>query len=315
MRFEELKKTHHELMLEYISILEHVSNLPFFVDNSQEFISAIEELLFSIEKITRRKKGHKNIHIQDFEFHKALILPVAFFFKLLTLRFLVRYFVESHIKEKTNLLRDSYIHLELTFDPDEPSSEKCRNWLKQAEESSLKFASTLSSWKSVRGFASALWPLGVSVLVARLSMNDVACITESAVGSIGLISFIALILILSVPILYFCLFTFFAFRYKRRLFLKRLNGKYQMGRPKKEEESGNNVYQVENMLFLLVGKRKTREFPVDIFTYAVVSFPLFLLLMIIEWQEGHTALSFSLGALLLFFESIQAFLAVKRRWK
>ena len=314
MEFEELRKTHHKLMLEYISVLEHVSNLPFFVDSSQEFISAIEKLLFDVERISKKER-HKDIDIQNSKFPKALFFPITFLFKLLTLRFLVKYFVESHIKGKISLLRDSYIHLEQILEADELSSEKYRKWLERAEKSSSKFASTLSSWKSIRGFASALWPLGVSLLAARFSMNDVDRVAEPAVKDVGLISFIILILVLSVPILYFCLFIFFAFRYKRRLFLKKLNAKYRMKYLKEEEEPGENIYQIENMLFVLLGKRKSKEFPVDIATYAIVSFSLFLFLMIVEWQEGHTALTLSLGALLFLFEGIQTLFAIKRKWR
>jgi hypothetical protein len=302
-------------MLEYISILGHVSNLPFFVDNSQEFISAIERLLLDIEKIVKRKERHKDIGIENSKFLKTLISPIAFLFKLLTLRFLIKYFVESHIKGKMNLLRDSYIHLEQTLEPDKHSSEKLREWLERAEESSLKFATTLSSWQSIRGLASALWPLGISLLVAKFSMNDATRIGDSAVSEVDLISFIVLILILSVPILYFCLFIFFSFRYKRRLFLHELDVKHQLRYLKEEDVIGENAYQIENMLFILLGKRKSKEFPVDIVTYAIVSLPLFLFLTIIEWQKGNIAITLSLGAFLILFESIQIYFAIKRKWK
>ncbi len=56
IRFDDIKKNHHRLMVEYVTILNQVSKLPFFVDSyqilgfSKEFLDSmiIPRLLFKL---------------------------------------------------------------------------------------------------------------------------------------------------------------------------------------------------------------------------------------------------------------------------
>jgi len=154
-KLDDLKRTHHTLMVEYVNILNHVSKLPFSVDSFQEGVVFSQENAHSNK--SRIKAG-------------KLSLGERYGF-----RFLIRLFVESHIKGKLSLLESSYVQLAQAFETaiDEPSNTEYQIWLKQAEEASAKFANTLSSWHSIRGLVNALWPVVVGFLVAKLGVNDI----------------------------------------------------------------------------------------------------------------------------------------------
>lgn len=240
VKLDDLKRAHHTLMVEYVNILNYVSKLPFSVDSFQERVA------FSQENAHTKKSQIKAGKLSSRERYG--------------LRFLIRLFVESHIKEKLSLLEASYVQLAQAFETaiDEPSNTKYQIWLKQAEEASAKFANSLSSWHSIRGLVSALWPVVVGFLVAKLGVNDIyQAILEVELPPIG-----TLVVVLFFVVPYFLIFIHSAFTYKRKLF---------WGQP---QETAKNVYQIEDRLFNLLEKGKTHEFPIDIVTFPILPFIL-----------------------------------------
>lgn len=119
----DLKKAHYELMVEYVNIINQVSKLPslFKVDLYPEIDKSLKQ--FAFLKILK-------------QFDLGNLRPT-------TSGFLVKLFVESHIKGKLNQLRRSYVQFAQTID--EPSDSNYQKWLKQAEEGTKKFTNTLSS--------------------------------------------------------------------------------------------------------------------------------------------------------------------------
>ena len=204
--FEELKRTHIELMTEYVNLINQTTKFPFFLD-----IYSIKssEILEKYVKTPKQKAIIKNIeYIFDLYIYS---------YRLSTLRYFVKLFIESHIKGKLNLIGNSYILLAQTIIVDEQSANEYQNWLKQAEEGTRKFANTLSSFQSISGFIKVSWPLIVGLLVANFGVDNIYQAIIKIIPYISITKFSFLLFILIIFI-YLASFIVSAFIYKRSLF-------------------------------------------------------------------------------------------------
>ena len=137
-KIAEIKKKHHELMIEYVNAINQASKLPFLLKISDFRIPFLK----------------KNV-------------PT-----MLAFRYPIKVFVESHIKAKLNELGDSYIQFAQTFTYDETNIREYSDWLNRAEKESRRFADTLLSLKSIRGIITAFWPWGIILLLTTLNIGD-----------------------------------------------------------------------------------------------------------------------------------------------
>ncbi len=279
-RFDDLKKNHYLLMVEYVNTLNQVSKLPFFVDSYQ---------ILGLPK----------------KFLDGMILP-RLLFKLLTWRFLVKFFVESHIKGKLIELKNSYIHIEQTIRVDENSNDK-KICLKQTEEETVNFANTIISWQSAGWLISALGVIA-GIFVAASNANNIydAILNlpfESIFNFAGILVF-------------FFFFVSFSFDCKRSLFRPGSGFIWESIMSQQQKESTRNLYLIEDRLFDLLGKAKNREFPIDI-----AAFSFWFILnggILIVWQyikNGPLLLIFMGGGFILI--GIYGFMSgIKdRKWR
>lgn len=259
-----LKKAHNELMVEYVNIINRVSKLPFLLSLDLDVSPEGNTFLKNFNEI-----------------------------KIPTLRFIVKLFVESHIKGKLNQLGDSYVQNAQVISMDGPTAKEYLDWLKQAEEGTKKFASTLSSWQSIRGLASvmgALGPLGSGLLIVSLKVENIYQGLVKIVPLFSLYTF-SIILYFLFTMVYFWLVIFSAFNYKRNLFYPGSGFELftLVRRSRTQQVSVKNVYKIEDKLFEILGKGKTLELPIDIIAYSLLTFTIgiFSIWGSIKEQEGN----------------------------
>jgi hypothetical protein len=271
-QLDDIKKAHHALMVEYVNILNRVSKLHLFVD-------------FQVAFPLKNDK---------------LISLARLLIKYLTLTFLVRLFVESHIKGKLRELNTSYVHLELATD--EPPPSKYQEWRKQTEEASAGFVDTLSHSPLFR-IITTLWLLvsgiGFTILGKILELFSTADAAKVAVSSENVTQIVNNISLQfrqsNISVFYqdayhsyannfedFAKMLFFAayvlicislaFAYKRSLFLPGSGFLWFDYAGKERAITVKNVYEMEDDLFNLLEKGKNREFPMDLVTFALFGF-------------------------------------------
>jgi len=228
-------------------------------------------------------------------FYRVLI-PLFQFFqsgfpKIPTLSYLIRLFVESHIKEKLSELSIAYLYLIQTIPEDHPAAENYRAWLKDTSETCEKLSGTLNSLQSAKGLASIFWPILVNIAAALLGISTL----KELFTRFSLANFLPWVIFIAIPFAYFFLFLTGAFWYKRELF---------MGAPFFEsimlsifslpddrpifpwlQDSTNNIYQLEDQVFNLLNRGKRHEFRWDILT---MPFSFFVLALVgfSEWLNN-----------------------------
>lgn len=241
---DELRKTHYTLIKEYVNILNRASKLPFF-----------------------------------YFFERGLEREIRIFFiiiktkSILRITFLVRPFVESHIKCKLNELRVSYVHLSQSLKIDEASTSEYRIWLMQAEEELTEFANTLSPWGDLRRLSSILVFLSPWIAGVLLVIFGGGSIFEVI---IKIFKNINLLLYLLLLIAYPSLIIFPSFSYKRILF----GGDIVEMEITEKDRTVTNVYEIEDRIFDLLEKEKIREIPIDIVSF-ILSYIIMTLIVII----------------------------------
>ncbi len=241
---DELRKTHYTLIKEYVNILNRASKLPFF-----------------------------------YFFERGLEREIRIFFiiiktkSILRITFLVRPFVESHIKCKLNELRVSYVHLSQSLKIDEASTSEYRIWLKQAEEELTEFANTLSPWGDMRRLSSILvflspWITGVLLVI--FGGGSIFEVIIKIFKNINLLLY--LLLLLAYP----SIIIFPSFSYKRILF----GGDIVEMEITEKDRTVTNIYEIEDRIFDLLEKEKIREIPIDIVSF-ILSYIILTLIVII----------------------------------
>lgn len=239
-QFEKIKKTHEELISSYYVVQGKVSKLP------------------------------------HFSRYNILILS----------RFIVTLFCESHFKIKYNELGNTYLQIGQTI-PRERTSEY--EWYLKVGNDLKETAKTFSTWKSLKGFITACWPnSGVTFAIPHRDVilqlfanpwslspgfNSYGLATNYIYYLFGLLLIGPLLLTL-----YFVIFISAGFQYKRCLFYSNPTDCGNFSQGPHNTNSNVNIYQIEDQLFELVGKSKSREFPFEIILFSLMYFVIVLVL-------------------------------------
>jgi len=288
-KLDALKSAHVELMVEYVDLINQVSKLPFLVILN---IFPPKEVLTGLVRTPRKN--------EFFEIVGKLFYYVSWIFNYITLRFLVELFVESHIKGQANRLANSYIQLAQTISTNVPSDSRYQNWLKEAGEGTKKFANTLSSFWSIGGLIGTFLPLVLSLLIVVLGITAIQQAIAEIVLNSTLIIFGLFLCILAV---YTIQLVMFAFIYKRKLFYPRsgsfifdfvieLFEFFNLKEIQQHREPVCDVYQIEDKLFDLLGKKKVIELPIDCIGFSIFLFVICSIVVIpINRQEIGSCMS------------------------
>jgi hypothetical protein len=190
-------------------------------------------------------------------------------------------------------LRASYILLELSMKIENTHSEY-RNWLTESAEECARFADIPSLGKHIRWLIGVLLPVGISLLLINVRDYSTAFLRVAGI----IIVFTA----------YSYISVLLAFSYKRNRFLHGSIRPIEHFWYSVPEESRANVYEIENRVFQLLGKKKNREFPVDIFYTILVSIYFGLISLTAQGNTIMGLLGFIFFLLLSFY-----FLGIAKR--
>jgi hypothetical protein len=234
-----LRKGHHTLMTQYIDLLNQASKLPFFAP-----------ITFPIRKqLVGRSLGWTR-------WPEAIGFPIA-------LRYLVRLFTESHIRGKLMELSVAYSFFALQ----NPEDKRLVTWLKETSADCDKLAATLTSWQSVRGIVSGLWPVGIGIATALLNLENIYDVVKRI--NVEPVDWVTVGLVIF-PLIYVIFFIGSAFQKKREMFLRGfLEGARQMNADS-SASIDSIVYRLEDQVFNQLGRGKVREFPLDVIGQASV---------------------------------------------
>jgi hypothetical protein len=236
--FIELKKAHQALLGRYAQTLAAATRFSFFVSGHEVYqskrLSPTRKFIFYI--------------ISKFS-------PL----RLLAIKPLISFFIESHMRSKLRELEVAYTQMSSTIPVYYPTQEKYLAWFKDAVKECQNLASTLSSAKIFGDFAVTLRNLFVAIVLSALGVNSLASLVVNLLRTpqinIYLASgryVLAQIVAFFIPmVLYSVIFIDPAFTAKRDIFL---------GSSVPEE---NSVYKLENNLFDLLGRGKSIELPLD----------------------------------------------------
>ncbi len=284
VNIRQLKKAHYVLIAQYIDILNQVSKLPFFVPLNITAPSA------------KNDRSNSNIVMI-----KTMSSPFS-------LRYLVRLFAESHIKRKLNELSVAYSY----FAGQNPKDKSLLSWLKKTSEECDKLAATLTSWQSIRGAVSALWPFGIGIATASLGLEN----SYDVVKMIDFDAFDWLTLGAMVfPLIYVAIFMSTSFQKKRELFLPGFN---QEEKPMNDNAKiEDTVYYYEDQVFDLLGRGKVHEIPADVIGQAVgfLGFAVLELTQVIVNTSVSVKILFGVATgMFLLFAIISVRQGFRRKW-
>lgn len=310
--FKELQNIHRELMAQYVDILNRASMLPFFVD------------IFSMRQIKQDKSRQKSFW---FNLYKIILYPFQFIVIFLTWRPLVRLFIEDHLHSKLKEISSSYIRLIQTVDSDKKSDFNKIEWLKKSSENCDAFASTIFSWTSLKGSLIWLSNIIIGLILAYVGFDNIFQLAVKFNWSQSIVSlFLSIASLLIILTTYgFLIFAvaIVSFYAKRVLLFPnadlRPSSKYTI-------LPAANIYKIENDLFVIIGRKKSAEFPVDIFITLIVTciFPIFFFLITYIFVISNSPVTANGGIVLsfLFFASIPIFAGFqhiqdwkKREWR
>jgi hypothetical protein len=326
-KLDDIRSAHVELMVEYVHLINHASKLSFLLP---VVIFPLQKALPVFNKLRVFVTNKLPVFVTHTEIYKFLIFCESELSPY-TLKFLVKLFVESHIKGKLNQLADSYVQLAQSLSTNKPFDIKYQNWLTQAEEGTRKFANTLSSFRGFRGLFGAVLPWIASFLIAMLSANIIHQIFVK-IAPISNHILIILGLILFILALSLCLVLVSAFIYKRNLFYPGSDGFavesiilllefLKLREVPQQRDPAYNVYQLENKLFDLIGKKKILELPIDsiLFSIFLFMYGTFWIILLISGQEVEFGIFFFVIAIffviLILFGNIIIMAGFKRRWR
>lgn len=238
---KELKQAHQLLLKEYVRAITATSRLSFFV-------------------------GYNEIKIPKEGFiRRFLMLLLAKYspFRLLILKPLVIFFVETHIAKKLSELSIAYTQITFLVQNSLVENSDYLLWLVKAKQECDEFKQTLSSGKIFFEYIKYLGTFILGLLLAIVGANTLGELTikllSNSIPKTTLMLFAPFIANLIVVIPYVYLFLESTFAAKRVIFMG-------IGT---EISDKHNVYVFENEVFKLLGRSKAKEFPIDYFLQSV----------------------------------------------
>ena len=282
--FGKLKKNHQALIVQYIDMLNQVSKLPFFAP----------VIIVKRKETSERSPGRARLP-------QELSFPFA-------LRYLVRLFTESHIKGKLIELSMTYSFLTQEYTKD----KRFVTWLKETSADCEKLAATLTSWQSISGIISGLWPVGIGIVTAWLNLENIYDIVKTSSGepvdwvTVGLVIF---------PMIYVLGFIGYSFQKKREMFLRGFMGDTKQSYMDSPAKIDNIVYSLEDQVFDLVGRGKVREFPADVIGQTSVFLGFAAMGMTIWMVEPPGLSRIFFGGEVVFFLILAVASIFQLRWR
>lgn len=243
--FENLQKSHNDLISRYYSAINEVSYMPVITFNSWDPL----KLDTSIFKRIYSPKNWITHLVELISFPTSMVI-----------RILVKFFVEWHIKNKLGILVATYAQLEQTIDTSQPNSEKQIKWLNSTQEGLKKFSDTLSIFSSIGTFLRSL-----SIIFSGLIITFIQILTKT----LDLNNLLQVFLITGTFLFYSGVVISPSYKYKRQdVFSKKVKKSID------SKEKSSNIYQIENDLFQILGRNIPMEISID---YMLISFSLSLM--------------------------------------
>ena len=229
-----LKAAHNELLQSYVESLGAVSRLSFLVGMNEVNPPKVSLV--------------------------ANILRVIFWgkfspFRVLVWRPVIKLYVSRHIYKKLQELKEIYIQSSLVSD-----NNYC-TWFEKAKGECEEFQKTVVNrnifLEVFRYFIVTLIGLSVAVWSATSLYDLLIKILFSQVFPQGIVVLVKFIVLTIIAFPFVLTFLNFAFTTKRAIFLNI------------KKTDSNSVYGLENYLFKLLNRGKSREFPVDFLVLAI----------------------------------------------
>ncbi|MBL8099034.1 MAG: hypothetical protein JNK81_07615 [Anaerolineales bacterium] len=233
--YNQIKQAHQLLLKEYVRAITATSRLSFFI--------GLNEIKLPQEGLARR----------IFTLLLGKYSPIRF----LALKPLVSLFVEIHISKKLLDLSIAYTQTIFLIQNSLAENLEYLSWLKQAKQECDEFRQTLPTGKllldTIKGFGTFVLGLILTIVGANSLSDFFLKLLENDLTQTGLKVFIfsTTTLLLGIPYIY--LFLDSTFATKRLIFLG-------VG---SEISEKHNVYVFENELYKLLGRGKSKEFPID----------------------------------------------------
>lgn len=246
-----LKNAHYELMVEYARVLNEVSKLHVF-----KYVRMPGK---SHPIVTGERTGISKLIARIINSLFAIGSPA-----LIEIRYLVKIFVESHVRKNLNHLSNNYGYLANAISESAPEAQAYTSWLKEKGEACEKMAANLLSLRSIQGAITTGLPLlaiPIGLLTAWLRVDNF----YQLVNTLDSLAMVVLGVLLAITALYAFVFVATGFSYKRELFKNCLNDPQLAQSKDSSSEQTKNVYRAEDSLFALLNCGKKHEPPIDIF--------------------------------------------------
>ncbi|HSG42285.1 MAG TPA: hypothetical protein VLA72_03940 [Anaerolineales bacterium] len=262
---KQLQNAHRKLLQEYIGAIDIASRLPFIIN--------ISRILIPSEKETTSERFNRRLYI--------LFTPIVW-------KPFVRFLIEAHIKAKMKELVVAYQQLSLRL-PTAKKFDRLREELKSAVTECNQLSDTLTTWKNGQTIWAGIIPVAIGLVTSWVSADDIFSLFGlMSITSTNILPF------LTTALQYFQIFIWiwvsiglilillnFAFQGKRYIFLPR-HVKQRIAVPFR------NIYSSEDILFELIGYKKTVEFAIDfvsmIFLFSLITIGFFLPFIIVMAQ-------------------------------
>jgi len=236
-KLSELKRAHTDLLSEYLSVIDDVSYLPFFIDirgdrMAFQEVRGVRKVRWVINKIASTLSSLSN--------------P----------RPLIRLIAETHIRGKLRELCRVYRQRSIVL-KSKGAHGQIQTWMDRAINEAREMEDTLQSWKTFWDAVSSLVGVLSTVAVVLFGLNSVsdfipqvvAFFTNVTEENMLQVMYTLFPLIMIVMVFWSALFG--SFSIKRALFIARGKGH-------------KNVYEKEDELFSLLGRGKNKEYPLDL---------------------------------------------------
>jgi thiosulfate reductase cytochrome b subunit len=251
LKTDQIKEAHYALLEAYGLALEKVSCLSFFG--------------------TPTIPGNANPDKLLRRLYRGILKIAGVLVGLFSLKPLVRYFVESHIKNELREIKTIYLQQSMMILPTRPGAAGYKKWSNTVLPELIALEETLLSWKSLFNAAGSILATMATFILALFGLNSVPEISLKVGQAISILAQkpaleFALYLAALVLIVYFFSNLFgTSFSVKRRLFL--------------DEAGDQTIYSLENALFERLERKKPLEFPMQrLFIYMyLLGLPIFML--------------------------------------
>lgn len=173
--------------------------------------------------------------------------------------FLVRLFVEGHVRSKAEEFRGIYLQM-LTSLPAGEDHQNVGTWLEESAAQWGQLRDSISDRLYFLRLLLTLSPIAFGFLAARLGQSDI----YAALFAMDLKAYRTASVWLFVPASYLLTLVVYSFRFKRSIFYPRyLFADQPSAKGQAEELSARNVYSIEDELCTILQRRKSREIQWD----------------------------------------------------